>query len=76
MFRVSAKVVLCNCMTSDLSLGVLLMILYLLSMLLSVVGWIIVIYFSGVSTGSIYVNYNVSKILQPELYQTSVDTPI
>ena len=69
MFRVSAKVVLCNFVTSDMSGGFLLMMpLYLWPMLLSVVGWIIVIHFSGVSPGSIYINYNISKIVQLALH--------
>ena len=32
--------------------------------------------FSGASPNSIYVSYSASKIVQPELYQTPVDTPV
>ena len=50
MFRMSAKVVLCNSVTLDMSGGFLLMmLLYLWPMLLLVVSWISVIHFSGVS---------------------------
>ena len=41
-------------------------------MLFSVLSWIIVIHFSIVSLSSIDVNYNISKIVQLELYQTMV----
>ena len=41
-----------------------------------VVGWITATHFLGISPSSNYVNYNVSKIVQPELYQTPVDTPV
>ena len=45
-------------------------------MLLLVVSWIIATHFSGASPGSIYANYSASKIVQLELYQTPVDTPV
>ena len=44
--------------------------------LLSVLGWITVIHFSGVSLSSMYINYNVSQIAWLELYQTLADTPL
>ena len=75
MFRMSAKVVLLNSMISDMSGGFLLMMfLCLWPMLLSVVGWITATHFSGASPSSICANYSASKIVQPELYQTPVDT--
>ena len=75
MFRMSAKVVLCNSMTLDMSGGFLLMMrLYLWPMLLLVVSWITVTHFSGVSLSSIFVNYSASKIVQPESYKIPVDT--
>ena len=75
MFRMSAKVVLCNSVTLDMSDGFLLMILlYLWPMLLLVVGWINVTHFSGVCLSSIFVNYSASKIVQLESYQIPVDT--
>ena len=40
----------------------------------ALVSWIIVIHFSGVSSSLIYINYNVSKIMQLELDQTQIDT--
>ena len=43
---------------------------------LVVVGWITATHFSGASPSSIYVNYSASKIVQPELYLTPVDTPV
>ena len=68
MFRMSAKVVLCNSVILDMSGSFLLkMLLYLWPMLLLVVG-------SGVSLSAIFVNYSVSKIVQLELYQIPVDT--
>ena len=77
MFRMSAKVVLLNSVISDMSGGFLLMMfLCLWLMLLLVVVWITVTHFSGASPSSIYTNYNASKIVQPELYQTPVDTPV
>ena len=77
MFRMSAKVVLLNSVISDMSGGFLLMMfLCLWLMLLLVVVWITAIHFSGASPSSIYANYSASKIVQPELYQTSVDTPV
>ena len=54
----------------------LMMFMYLWLMLLLVVGWITATYFSGASPSSIYVNYSASKLVQPELYQTPVDTPV
>ena len=55
MFRMSAKVVLFNSMTLDMSGSFLLMMfLYLWPMLLLVVGWIIVTHFSGISLSSIW----------------------
>ena len=75
MFRMYAKVVLCNSMILDMSGAFLLMmLLYLWPMLLLVVGWITVIHFSGVSLSSIFVNYSASKIVQLESYQITVDT--
>ena len=57
MFRMSAKVVLCSSMTSDMSGDFQLMkLLYLWLMLLLVVGWITATHFSGVSPSSIYTN--------------------
>ena len=53
----------------------LMMLLYLWLMLLSLVSWITATHFSGASSSSIYVNYSASKIVQPELYRTPVDTP-
>ena len=44
------------------------------SVLLLVVGWITATHFSGVSASSININYSASKIVQPELCQTPVDT--
>ena len=77
MFRMSAKVGLCNSMTSDMSGSFLLMVLmYLWLMLLLVISWITATHFSGVSKSSVYINYSTSKIVQPELYQTPVDTPV
>ena len=75
MFRMSAKVVLCNSVISDMSGSFLLMmLLYLWLMLLLVVGWITATHFSGASLSSIYVNYSAPKRVQPELYQKPVDT--
>ena len=75
IFRMSAKVVLCNSVTLDMSDGFLLMmLLYLWPKLLLVVGWITVTHFSGFSLSPIYVNYSGSKIVQLELYQIPVDT--
>ena len=77
MFRMSAKVVLLNSVISDMSGGFLLMMfLCLWLMLLLVVGWITATHFSGASPSSIYANYSASKTVQPELYQTPVDTPV
>ena len=77
MFRMSAKVVLRNSVTSDMSGGFLLMmILYLWPVLLLVVGRITVTHFSGVSPNSIHTNYSGSKVVPRELYQTPVDTPV
>ena len=45
-------------------------------MLLLVVSWIIATHFSGASPSSIYASYSASKIVQPELYLTPVDTPV
>ena len=45
-------------------------------MLLSGVSWIIVIHFSGVDSGTIYINYTVFKIVQVELCQTLAHTPV
>ena len=75
MFRMSAKVVLCNSVILDM-LGVflLMMLLYLSPMLLLVVGWITVTHFSGVSLSSIFVDYSASKTVQLESYQIPVDT--
>ena len=52
------------------------MFLCLWLMLWLVVGWIIATHFSGASPSSIYANYSASKIVQLELYQTPVDTPV
>ena len=77
MFRMSAKVVLCNSVILDMSGGFLLMMcLYLWPMLLLVVDWITVIHFSGVSLSSIFVNYSSAKIVQLESYQIPVDTQV
>ena len=51
------------------------MFLCLWLMLLLVVIWITAAHFSGASS-SIYANYSASKIVQLELYQTPVDTPV
>ena len=72
MFRMSAKVILSDYLISDMSGG----FLYLWLMLLLVVGWITATHFSGASPNSIYANYSASKIGQPELYLTSIDTPV
>ena len=73
----SEKVVLLNSMISDMSGGFsLMMFLWLWLMLWLVVGWIIATHFSGASPSSIYANYSASKIVQLELYQTPVDTPV
>ena len=75
MFRMSAKVVLCNSLILDMSGGFLLMmLLYLWPILLLVVGWITVTHFSGVSLNSIFVNYSASKIVQLESYKIPVYT--
>ena len=64
-----------NSVTSDTSGSFeLMMLLYLWLMLLLLVRWITATHFSGVSQSSIYINYSASKIVQPELYQTPVDT--
>ena len=77
MFRVSAKVVLCNSVTLDMSDSFLLMmLLYLWPMFLSVIGWFIIIHYLGASPNSINVDYNVSKIVQLESYQMPVDTTV
>ena len=74
MFRMSAKVVLCNSVTLDMSGGLLLMmLLYLWPVSMLVVIWITLTHFSGVSLSSIFVNYSASKILQLESYQIPVD---
>ena len=74
MFRMSAKVVLCNSVILDMSGGFLLMmLLYLWPMLLLVVGWITVTHSSGVSLNSIFGNYSASKTVQLESYQIPVD---
>ena len=49
------------------------MLLYLWSVFLSVVSWINVIQFQE-SPSSIYITYNISKLVQLELYQIQVDT--
>ena len=73
----SAKVVLLYSVISEMSAGFLLMMfLCLWLILLLVVDWITATYFSGVSRSSIYANYSASKIVQAELYQTPVDTPV
>ena len=75
MFRMSAKVILCNSVILDMSGSFLLMmLLYLGPMLLLVVGWITVTHFSGVSLSSIFINYSASKTVQLESYQIPVDT--
>ena len=75
MFRMSAKVVLCNSVILDMSGSFLLMmLLYLWPMLFLVVGWITITHFSGVSLSSIFVNYSASKTVQLESYQIPVDT--
>ena len=76
MFRMSAKVVLLKSMISDMSGFLLMMFLCLWLMLLLVVRCITATYFSGASPSSIYANYSASKTMQPELYQTPVDTPV
>ena len=77
MFRRSAKVVLLNSVISDMSGSFLLiMFLCLWLMLLLVAVWITATHFSGVSPSSVSANYSASKIVQPELYQTPVDTPV
>ena len=53
----------------------LMMLLYLWLMLLSLVSWITATHFSGACPSSIYINYSASKIVQPQLYRTPVDTP-
>ena len=69
MFRMSAKVVLCNSVTLDMSSSFsLMMLLYLWQILLLVVGWITVTHFSRVSLSSIFVNYSAFKIVQLALY--------
>ena len=74
MFRMFAKVALCNSVILDMSGAfLLLMPLYLWAMLLLVVGWTTVTHFSGVSLHSIFVNYNASKTVQLESYQIPVD---
>ena len=50
--------------------------LYLWPMLLSVVDWMTVVHFPGVSLGSINENYNVTKIMCLEFNQTLVHTPV
>ena len=45
-----------------------------LPMLLLVVGWTTVPHFSGVSPNSIFIDYNLSKIVQLELLQIRVNT--
>ena len=52
------------------------MLLYLWPMLLLVVDWITVTHFSGVSLGSIFVNYSASKTVQLESYQIPIDTVV
>ena len=70
MFKMSAKTVLCNSMTLDISGCFLLMkLLYLWLMFLLVAGGITVTYFSGVSLNSVYINYNAYKIVQLGLNQ-------
>ena len=77
MFRMSAKVVLCNSVILDMSGGFLLMmLLYLWPMLLLVVSWITVTHFSVVSLNSNIINYSASKIVQLALYQIPVDTQV
>ena len=64
MFRMSAKVVLYNSVTSDVSCGFLLMmLLHLWPMPLLVVSWTSVTHLSGVSPSSICVNFSASKIV-------------
>ena len=74
MFKMSAKVVLLNYVISGSFL--LMMFLYLWLMLLLVVDWTTATHFSGASPSLIYTNYSASEIVQPELYQTLVDTPV
>ena len=75
MFRISAKAVLCNSVTLDMSGSFLLvMFLHLWPMLLLVVSWITVTRFSEVSPNLIYINYSALKKVQPEFDQTPVDT--
>ena len=77
MFRMSAIIVLSNSVITDMSGSFLLMMfLYLCLMLLLVVGWITATHFSGASTSSIYANYSASKIVQPDLYLTPVNSPV
>ena len=45
-------------------------------MLMLVVGWITATHFSGASPSSTYANYSASRTVEPELYQTPVDTPV
>ena len=52
------------------------MFLFLWLLLWLVVGWIIATHFSGASRSSIYANYSTSKVVQLELYETPVDTPV
>ena len=71
------KVILLNSVISDVSGGFLLtMFLCLWLMLLLVVIWITATHISGASPSSIYAIYSASKIVQLELYQTPVDTPV
>ena len=71
------KSVLLISVISDMSGGFLLMMfLCLWLMLVLVVIWITATHFTGASPSSIYANYSASKIVQPELYQTPVDTPV
>ena len=75
MFRMSAKIVLCNCVTLDMSGSFLLvMLLYLWPMLLLVVSWITVTHYSRVSLSAIFVNYRTSTIVQLKSYHIPVDT--
>ena len=73
MFKVSVKAVLCNFVTSYVSGSFLLMMcLHLWPVLLTVVGWIIVIRFLEIFSSSININDSASKIVQLELYLNTI----
>ena len=75
MFRMSAKAVLCNSVTLDMSGGFLLMmLLYLWPMLMLAVDWTTVTHFSGVFLSSIFANYSAPKTVQLESFQIPADT--